>query len=57
MPIIIVPAAASTTLTLLNAKDFLEGGHWVSSQAKKEELKGNAPVGKVVESAASAASR
>ncbi len=50
MPIIIVPAAASATLSLLNARDFLEGGHWVASQAKKDELKANAPVGKVRQS-------
>lgn len=46
IPIIIVPAGASTQLGLVNAKDFLEHGQWVPLAKKKEELGANAPIGK-----------
>ncbi|CAK4165820.1 unnamed protein product [Aphanomyces euteiches] len=36
-PIIVVPAGYSDLITLLNAKDFLEEGHFVSTAQKKAE--------------------
>jgi parafibromin len=41
VPIIIVPAAMTSNITIANAKDFLENGQWISSQKKKEELRGS----------------
>ncbi|KAF0682666.1 Aste57867_25225 [Aphanomyces stellatus] len=36
-PIIVVPAGFSDLITLLNAKDFLEDGHYVTTTQKKSE--------------------
>ena len=39
VPIIIVPAAPTSLITLVNAKDFFEHGQWISAQKKKEDMR------------------
>ena len=43
VPIIIVPAASTSNVTLLNVEDFLERGQWCSPLKRRESLRGSAP--------------
>lgn len=43
VPIILVPSASQTLITIYNVKDFLEDGIYIPSDVKAKALKGSRP--------------